>query len=53
MRASSLTVVLSITAVAVFSSGCNRTDKNAAPVAQIQTQTPPQAVVSQFRLRLW
>ena len=44
MRAISLTAGFTIIAVAAFSGGCKRSDKNTAPVAQIQTQTPAQAV---------
>ena len=47
MRANSLTAGLSITALAfgaISTASCKRSDKNTTPVAQIQTQTPPQTV---------
>ena len=45
MRANSLTATLSIVAIlGVGASACKRSDQNTAPVAQIQTQTPPEPV---------
>jgi len=47
MRANSVTAALSVIAIAfgaASTTGCKRSDKNAAPVAQIQTETPPQTV---------
>jgi hypothetical protein len=47
MRANSLTAGLSVIALALGSistGACKRSNKNATPVAQIQTQTPPQTV---------
>jgi hypothetical protein len=47
MRANSLTAALSIVAMAAVgasTAGCNRSDKNSTPVAQMQTQTPAQPV---------
>jgi hypothetical protein len=46
MRGNSLTAGLSIVVAlgVVSTSGCQRSSKNEAPVAQIQTQTPPRQV---------
>ncbi len=47
MRANSLIIGLSITALAYgagSTTACRRSNKNAPPTAQVQTQTPPQAV---------